>query len=65
MGPSGSGKSTLLHILARLTGLNSGEVAINGRNPFTLDEPALAAFRNREIGFVFQEHLPAAAMLRA
>ena len=65
MGPSGSGKSTLLHILGALDRPTSGEVAINGRNPFTLDEPALAAFRNREIGFVFQEHylLPQCSVL--
>jgi len=65
MGPSGSGKSTLLHILGALDRPTSGEVVINGRNPFTLDEPALAAFRNREIGFVFQEHylLPQCSVL--
>ncbi|MCX7824146.1 MAG: ABC transporter ATP-binding protein [Verrucomicrobiae bacterium] len=65
MGPSGSGKSTLLHILGALDRPTRGEVIINGRNPFALDEPALAAFRNREIGFVFQEHylLPQCSVL--
>jgi lipoprotein-releasing system ATP-binding protein len=56
LGPSGSGKSTLLHILGTLESPSSGAVSLGGVNPFTLDEPALAAFRNQHIGFVFQEH---------
>ncbi|MFO0906031.1 MAG: ABC transporter ATP-binding protein [Pirellulales bacterium] len=56
LGPSGSGKSTLLQILGTLDSPTSGQVTLNGQDPFVLDEPALAAFRNRNIGFVFQEH---------
>src|SRR5947207_10927589 len=56
MGPSGSGKSTLLHILGTLDRPTSGAVTLEGVNPFTLPEPELAAFRNRRIGFVFQDH---------
>jgi len=56
MGPSGSGKSTLLHILATLETPSGGELALNGENPFALAEPALAAFRNRHVGLVFQDH---------
>lgn len=55
-GPSGSGKSTLLHILGTLDRPDSGEVEIAGEKPFTLGDDALAAFRHRHIGFVFQEH---------
>jgi lipoprotein-releasing system ATP-binding protein len=55
-GPSGSGKSTLLHILGTLDRPDSGEVEIAGGRPFELDDDALAAFRHRHIGFVFQEH---------
>jgi lipoprotein-releasing system ATP-binding protein len=56
MGPSGSGKSTLLYVLGTLEPPTSGTVTLDGRDPFRLPEPALAAFRNREIGFVFQDH---------
>jgi lipoprotein-releasing system ATP-binding protein len=56
MGPSGSGKSTLLHIVGTLEPPTSGSVTLGDRDPFALAEPDLAAFRNREIGFVFQEH---------
>jgi len=56
MGPSGSGKSTLLYILGALDPPTSGEVTLAGENPFTLDARGLAAFRNRRIGFVFQDH---------
>lgn len=56
LGPSGSGKSTLLQILGTLEPPTSGEVKLNGENPFLLDEPKLADFRNRQIGFVFQDH---------
>lgn len=55
-GPSGSGKSTLLHILGALDSPSSGSVEIDGQNPFRLGERELAAFRNRNIGFVFQDH---------
>lgn len=56
VGPSGSGKSTLLHCLGTLTPPSAGTVEIKGRNPFDFPEPELARFRNRRIGFVFQDH---------
>jgi lipoprotein-releasing system ATP-binding protein len=56
LGPSGSGKSTLLSILGTLEPPTSGKVRLAGENPFELDEAALAHFRSRQIGFVFQEH---------
>jgi lipoprotein-releasing system ATP-binding protein len=56
MGPSGSGKSTLLNILGTIDVPSSGRVTLDGRDPFALDARALAAFRNRTIGFVFQDH---------
>jgi lipoprotein-releasing system ATP-binding protein len=55
-GPSGSGKSSLLYILGALEPPSSGTVTIDGCNPFTLDAAKAAAFRNRAIGFVFQDH---------
>jgi lipoprotein-releasing system ATP-binding protein len=65
MGPSGSGKSTLLNILGTLDTPSSGVVTLEGRDPFRLTEPELAAFRNGSIGFVFQDHalLPQCTML--
>jgi lipoprotein-releasing system ATP-binding protein len=65
MGPSGSGKSTLLYILGALEPPSSGSVTLNGQNPFELSPQALAAFRNKEIGFVFQDHclLPQCSVL--
>lgn len=56
VGPSGSGKSTLLYILGALEPPTSGTVLLSGRNPFGLDEKSLAAFRNEQVGFVFQDH---------
>lgn len=56
LGPSGSGKSTLLHVLGTLEPPTSGIVELLGEHPFELTEPELARFRNRNIGFVFQEH---------
>jgi ABC-type lipoprotein export system ATPase subunit len=56
IGPSGSGKSTLLQIIGTLDRPTSGHVYLNGRNLGTLDEQALAAVRNQQIGFVFQSH---------
>lgn len=56
IGPSGSGKSTLLQILGTLAKPDQGTVNLNGTDPFALDENSLAAFRNRNIGFVFQDH---------
>jgi lipoprotein-releasing system ATP-binding protein len=65
MGPSGSGKSTLLHILGTLDPPSTGTVQLNGQDPFLLSEPELADFRNRAIGFVFQDHylLPQCSVL--
>jgi len=56
MGPSGSGKSSLLYIVGALEPPSSGRVTLDGRNPFELPAAALAAFRNDQIGFVFQDH---------
>jgi len=56
MGPSGSGKSSLLYILGALEPPTSGAVKLNGQNPFEMNERQLAAFRNKEIGFIFQDH---------
>jgi lipoprotein-releasing system ATP-binding protein len=55
-GPSGSGKSTLLYILGALEPPSAGEVTLWGQNPFALGAGDQAAFRNRRIGFVFQDH---------
>jgi putative ABC transport system ATP-binding protein len=54
MGPSGSGKSTLLNILAGLDRPTSGQVVVAGQRLNELSEDALAAFRARHVGFVFQ-----------
>ncbi len=56
IGPSGTGKSTLLYILGALEPPSSGEVTLDGRNPFTLSEKDVSEFRNRQVGFVFQDH---------
>jgi lipoprotein-releasing system ATP-binding protein len=57
MGPSGCGKSTLLYILGALEPPSAGTVAIDGHNPYEMDEAEQAAFRGSTIGFVFQDHL--------
>jgi lipoprotein-releasing system ATP-binding protein len=56
LGPSGCGKSTLLHIIGTLDTPTSGRVTLDAADPFGFDEPRLAAFRNHQIGFVFQDH---------
>jgi len=65
MGPSGSGKSTLLYLLGALEPPTSGTITLDGRNPFELDAEDLSAFRNKELGFVFQDHclLPQCSVL--
>ena len=57
VGPSGSGKSTLLYIVGALEPPTTGTVTLEGTDPFSLDDGALAAFRNEKVGFVFQDHL--------
>ncbi len=56
VGASGAGKSTLLHVIGTLDRPTSGSVFFRGDDVFTLNEGALATFRNRSIGFVFQFH---------
>ena len=56
VGPSGSGKSTLLQIIGPLDFPTRGSVELAGVNPFSLSATELSRFRNRQIGFVFQEH---------
>jgi lipoprotein-releasing system ATP-binding protein len=57
VGPSGSGKSTLLYVLGALEPPTAGTVTLDGVNPFALSSTELAVFRNRRVGFVFQDHL--------
>jgi len=65
MGPSGSGKSTLLYLVGALEPPTRGRVTLDGTDPFALRERDLAAFRNKKIGFVFQDHglLPQCSVL--
>jgi len=56
VGPSGAGKTTLLQILGTLSLPDSGTLEINNEPVFSFREKQLAAFRNQEIGFVFQFH---------
>jgi lipoprotein-releasing system ATP-binding protein len=56
VGASGVGKSTFLHVLGTLDRPTSGNVFYEGKDVFSLDNTALASFRNRTIGFVFQFH---------
>ncbi|WHH57859.1 ABC transporter ATP-binding protein [Petroclostridium sp. X23] len=56
VGPSGSGKSTLLNLLGALDVPTSGKVFVDGRDVFSMKEEALAVFRRRNIGFVFQAY---------
>jgi lipoprotein-releasing system ATP-binding protein len=64
-GPSGSGKSTLLYVLGALDRPSAGHVSLDGVDPFGLAEDARAAYRNRHVGFVFQDHflLPQCSVL--
>ena len=56
VGASGAGKSTLLQIIGTLEKADKGDVIINGQNISKLSQKALASFRNKNIGFVFQFH---------
>ena len=56
MGPSGSGKSTLLYLLGGLEPPTAGKITLDGCDPYTLSEKELSVFRNRNVGFVFQDH---------
>ncbi|MDY3068610.1 MAG: ABC transporter ATP-binding protein [Parabacteroides sp.] len=56
VGPSGAGKTTLLQILGTLDSPDNGILEINGTNVMNLPEKELSAFRNKNIGFVFQFH---------
>lgn len=65
VGPSGSGKSTLLSIIGTLETPTEGRVLLDDEDLAGFNEPRLAAFRNRQIGFVFQDHhlLPQCSVL--
>jgi lipoprotein-releasing system ATP-binding protein len=56
IGESGAGKSTLLHLMAGLDQPTSGAIFYGGRDMASFSEPRLSAFRNREIGYVWQQH---------
>src|SRR5213595_715765 len=56
VGPSGIGKSTLLHLLGGLDRPDSGTIVVDGRHVTSMSNDDLAAFRNRNVGFVFQFH---------
>ena len=56
VGPSGSGKSTFLHLAGTLDQPTSGSIQLMGTEPGNLPQAELAKFRNKNIGFVFQEH---------
>lgn len=56
VGPSGSGKTTLLNVLGALLPPSEGSVKVGGIDLADLDEAAASRFRNRELGFIFQQH---------
>ena len=56
VGRSGSGKSTLLHLIGGLDRPDKGRVRIDGENIFKLKDEALAVFRRKKIGFIFQDY---------
>lgn len=56
VGASGAGKTTLLQLLGTLDTPDSGDILLNGINPFSLSSKELSAFRNQHIGFIFQFH---------
>jgi lipoprotein-releasing system ATP-binding protein len=65
LGPSGSGKTTLLNILGTLEPPTEGRVVLDGCDPYSLPPRQLARFRNRRVGFIFQDHhlLPQCSVL--
>ena len=65
LGPSGSGKTTLLNILGTLEPPTEGRVVLDGCDPYSLPPRQLARFRNRSVGFIFQDHhlLPQCSVL--
>src|SRR5699024_3978750 len=54
MGPSGSGKTTLLNLIATIDEPTTGQILIEGNNPYQLNPNDLAKFRRQALGFVFQ-----------
>jgi putative ABC transport system ATP-binding protein len=54
MGPSGSGKSTLMHLLGGLDAPTSGEIVVDGQTISDMDDNALAQYRQKQVGFMFQ-----------
>ena len=65
VGPSGSGKSTLLNIIGTMDEPDAGQVYFNSKNLLQLSEAEKLAYRNTDIGFVFQQHhlLPQCTLL--
>lgn len=65
VGPSGSGKSTLLNIVGGLEPPSGGRLLLGEQDPWTLAPRELSLFRNRQVGFVFQDHhlLPQCSVL--
>ena len=56
VGSSGSGKSTLLHLIGGVDRPTSGKVYIEGKDIYALNNDALAIFRRRKVGFIFQQY---------
>src|SRR5699024_9670648 len=56
MGPSGSGKTTLLNLIAKIDEPTTGQILIEGNNPYQLNPNDLAKFRRQALGFVFQDY---------
>ncbi|MEN2998842.1 MAG: ABC transporter ATP-binding protein [Brevinematia bacterium] len=56
VGESGSGKTTLLNIIGAIDSVSEGEVVIDGENITNMSEEELSSFRNRKVGYVFQNH---------